>query len=150
MGICYLAFGDKKSVLEKYFLSKYPNGQNKSEDPILIESILDVGSYFDGSGSQLNYRIDVIASTFCRRVWHELIEVRYGTLTTYTELAIKVCGNPHARRAVARCCALNPVLLIIPCHRVIRADGTIGGYRSGGWRKRALIKLETNCAEIQR
>ena len=77
-----------------------------------------------------------------RRVWEELRRIPYGTTRTYSEVA-RAIGRPKAIRAVARACATNPVSVVVPCHRVVREDGNLAGYRWGLERKRALLEHES-------
>jgi O-6-methylguanine DNA methyltransferase len=85
--------------------------------------------------------LDVQATAFQRRVWETLRRIPSGTTQTYGEIA-RAMGRPKAARAVARACATNPVSLVIPCHRVVRGDGGMGGYRWGIERKKALLAQE--------
>ena len=89
----------------------------------------------------LDLPLDVKATAFQRRVWAELRAIPYGTTRSYGEIA-EALGLPRAARAVARACASNRVALVIPCHRVVRGDGDISGYRWGKERKRVLLDLE--------
>jgi AraC family transcriptional regulator, regulatory protein of adaptative response / methylated-DNA-[protein]-cysteine methyltransferase len=84
----------------------------------------------------------VQASAFRRHVWEELKRIPYGATRTYTEIA-RAIGQPSATRAVARACATNPVSIVVPCHRVVRADGNLAGYRWGLDRKRTLLEYES-------
>jgi O-6-methylguanine DNA methyltransferase len=85
--------------------------------------------------------VDIQGTAFQQRVWQELQKIPYGQTRSYSEIA-QAIGRPKAVRAVARACAANPVPILIPCHRVIRKDGTLGGYSSGIARKRALLMRE--------
>jgi len=87
----------------------------------------------------------VQATAFQRRVWEELRKIPYGATKTYTEVA-RAIGRPAAIRAVARACATNPVSVVVPCHRVVRQDGNLAGYRWGINRKRALLEKEGKAA----
>jgi O-6-methylguanine DNA methyltransferase len=89
----------------------------------------------------LDLPLDVQATAFQRRVWEALRRIPFGTTRTYGEIA-RGLGRPTAARAVARACATNPVSLVIPCHRVVRGDGGMGGYRWGIERKKALLAEE--------
>jgi O-6-methylguanine DNA methyltransferase len=97
--------------------------------------------YLDGGGPRLDLPVDVRATAFQRRVWEALRRIPCGTTRTYGEIA-RAMGRPKAARAVARACATNPVSLVIPCHRVVREDGGMGGYRWGVERKEALLAQE--------
>src|SRR6266576_3403655 len=95
--------------------------------------------YLDGRAEPLDLPLDVRATAFQRRVWEALRRIPYGATRSYAEIA-RTIGKPSATRAVARACATNPAALVIPCHRVVRADGGLGGYRWGVARKRALLE----------
>ena len=89
--------------------------------------------------------LDVRATAFQRRVWQALQKIPYGETRTYSAVA-KAIGAPTAVRAVARACATNPASIVVPCHRVIREDGGLGGYRWGLERKRRLLEQEKDRA----
>ena len=90
--------------------------------------------------------LDVQATAFQRRVWEALRAIPYGSTRSYSEIAQSL-GRPQAARAVARACATNPVSIVVPCHRVVRTDGGLGGYRWGLERKRALLAQEKAALE---
>jgi AraC family transcriptional regulator of adaptative response/methylated-DNA-[protein]-cysteine methyltransferase len=85
--------------------------------------------------------LDIRWTAFQRRVWEELRRIPLGETRSYGEIA-RALGQPHAQRAVGHACATNPVPLIVPCHRVVRGDGDLGGYRLGPARKRKLLEQE--------
>jgi AraC family transcriptional regulator, regulatory protein of adaptative response / methylated-DNA-[protein]-cysteine methyltransferase len=91
----------------------------------------------------------VVATAFQRRVWEALRAIPPGVTRTYAEVARSI-GQPRAIRAVARACATNPAAIVVPCHRVVRTDGTLGGYRWGIERKQSLIDQERLTAKPQR
>ncbi|WP_297590188.1 methylated-DNA--[protein]-cysteine S-methyltransferase [uncultured Corynebacterium sp.] len=100
--------------------------------------------YFAGRRQQFTVPLDFrFATDFHRQVLEELARVPFGDTTTYKALAERV-GNPKAVRAVGSACARNPLPLLVPCHRVLRADGSLGGYRGGEQAKRFLLNLEGN------
>jgi len=99
-------------------------------------------SYFDGTGTCFNQRIKFLIGTdFEKKVWNSLKEIPFGETRTYKWVAEKV-GNPSAARAVGRALSKNPIPIVIPCHRVIESDGSIGGYSSGVDTKRRLLDME--------
>jgi AraC family transcriptional regulator, regulatory protein of adaptative response / methylated-DNA-[protein]-cysteine methyltransferase len=95
----------------------------------------------EGNAPSMELPLDVHATAFQRRVWQELQKIPRGTTRTYTQVA-KSLGKPQSVRAVARACATNPVSIVVPCHRVIRTDGTLAGYRWGLSRKEKLLERE--------
>lgn len=105
-----------------------------------------VNRFLGGDPVDLSFPLDLGGTPFQRTVWARLQEIPLGQTQTYASLA-RALGNPGATRAVAGACAANPVALVIPCHRVIRGDGGLGGYRWGLQRKRRLLSLEESMAE---
>jgi AraC family transcriptional regulator of adaptative response/methylated-DNA-[protein]-cysteine methyltransferase len=99
-----------------------------------------------GSDPQLDLPTDVVATAFQHRVWEALRSIPFGAKRTYSEVA-RLIGQPTATRAVARACATNPTAIVVPCHRVIRADGSMGGYRWGLRRKELLLAQESRGAK---
>ena len=95
----------------------------------------------EGAPPNLDLPLDVQATVFQRRVWQELQKIPRGTTRTYTQVA-RALGKPRSVRAVARACATNPVSIVVPCHRVIRTDGSLAGYRWGLQRKQKLLERE--------
>ena len=100
-----------------------------------------IAAYLAGRQRCLDLPLDIQATAFRMAVWNYLRTIPYGEVRTYTEVAAGI-GSPKAVRAVGHACAVNPLAVIIPCHRVVRTTGELGGYRWGLWRKRALIELE--------
>ena len=102
----------------------------------------ELAEYFAGTRREFTVPLDLRGVTaFREAVLRELMTVPYGETTTYTELA-RAVGNPRAVRAVGSACATNPLPLFIPCHRVLRSDGRLGGYRGGVEAKRVLLRME--------
>ncbi|OHF36717.1 hypothetical protein HMPREF2550_05635 [Corynebacterium sp. HMSC074A01] len=113
----------------------------QAEVPLAAHQLTE---YFAGRRQQFTVPLDFrFATDFHRQVLEELARVPYGVTTTYKALAERV-GNPKAVRAVGSACARNPLPLLVPCHRVLRADGSLGGYRGGKQAKRFLLNLEGN------
>jgi AraC family transcriptional regulator of adaptative response/methylated-DNA-[protein]-cysteine methyltransferase len=100
-----------------------------------------VTEHLEGKRHDLALPTDVQASAFQRRVWAALRQIPYGQTRSYSELA-QMIGEPNATRAVARACATNPVAVVVPCHRVVRTGGALGGFRWGLERKRRLLAQE--------
>jgi O-6-methylguanine DNA methyltransferase len=104
--------------------------------------IKELASYFQGSNSDFSQEINLLSGTeFERKVWAALNEIPFGETRTYKWIAEKI-GNPAAVRAVGRALSKNPIPIVIPCHRVIESDGSIGGYSSGVNIKKRLLELE--------
>ena len=140
-GICAVSLGDTDAALETALASEYPAAdlrRDGSDLDLWINAILE---YLNGQQPHLNLPLDVQATAFQWRVWEELRSIPYGGTRSYSEIAQAV-GNPRAARAVALACASNPVALVIPCHRLVREDGSSGGYRWGAERKQRLLSQE--------
>src|SRR5205823_12819475 len=102
-------------------------------------------TYLNDREPHLDLPLDTRATAFQRRVWQELQRIPFGKTRSYAEVARRI-GQPQATRAVARACAMNPVALVVPCHRVVRGDGELGGYRWGEERKKMLLEWERDSS----
>lgn len=140
-GICAVSLGDRDALLEAALVKEYPAAQIEKDNGSLQPWLDALLHYLAGDGPSLDLPLDVQATAFQWRVWQELRRIPHGTTKTYSEIA-RALGQPTATRAVARACAANPVSLVIPCHRVIREDGYLGGYRWGLERKQQLLEQE--------
>ena len=140
-GISALSLGDADAALIAALKQEYPNAEIRPERNGLGRRIDAILKYLEGRRTDLSLPVDVQATAFQQRVWEELRRIPYGSTRTYSQVAQSL-GRPAATRAVARACATNPVSLVIPCHRVVREDGGLGGYRWGLERKRALLDQE--------
>ena len=145
-GVCFLSLGEDDHLIAELH-REYPLAEIVADEIFLGEWLGEVVAYLKGAIPHPNLPLDVQGTAFQRRVWQELMQIPAGVTRTYSELAETISGKASARRAVARGCATNPVSLIIPCHRVIRGDGGLGGYRWGLERKRALIDGERKLAK---
>jgi len=114
----------------------------------LEASVGKILAHLRGREPHLDLPTDVQATAFQRRVWEELRRIPYGATRTYSQVA-RAIGRPTAIRAVARACATNPVSVVVPCHRVVREDGNLAGYRWGLDRKRTLIAQEAARAKTK-
>jgi AraC family transcriptional regulator of adaptative response/methylated-DNA-[protein]-cysteine methyltransferase len=141
-GICAVCLGDSDARLRAALSSEYPRAEIRQDASGLARWLKVILNYLKGDTSRLDLPVDVVATAFQRRVWEELRRIPYGTTRSYKQVA-RAIGRPRAMRAVARACATNPVSLVVPCHRVIREDGGLGGYRWGLERKRALLETES-------
>ncbi|MGB6199065.1 MAG: bifunctional DNA-binding transcriptional regulator/O6-methylguanine-DNA methyltransferase Ada [Candidatus Acidiferrales bacterium] len=140
-GISAVYLGDRDAALASELREEYPQARIRPGGRDASEWVRAIVRYLDGDTPRLNLPLDVQATAFQRRVWEALRRIPRGTTRTYGEIA-RALGRPTAARAVARACATNPVSLVIPCHRVIRGDGGMGGYRWGIERKQALLAQE--------
>jgi AraC family transcriptional regulator, regulatory protein of adaptative response / methylated-DNA-[protein]-cysteine methyltransferase len=139
-GICWLAIGGSYDEAEASIREEFPQAEI-AEDPELAKSVKEIVSGLKGDKGSAALPLDLRGTAFQLRVWSALQEIPAGTTKTYSQLAADM-GMPAATRAVARACALNRVSVLVPCHRVIGASGSLTGYRWGVERKRALLKTE--------
>lgn len=140
-GVCSVMLDDSPDALEAELATEYPRADLHRDGATMGEWVDALVHYLDGDPAPLDLPVDVQATAFQRRVWDALRAIPYGTTRTYAEVA-EIIGAPKAVRAVGHACATNKVALIVPCHRVLRTDGSLGGYRWGLERKRALIEQE--------
>jgi AraC family transcriptional regulator of adaptative response/methylated-DNA-[protein]-cysteine methyltransferase len=148
-GICFVQFGDSREELEAALRREYPAAQimpmGTPRSPEFDRWIAALTEHLAGNQPRLDLPLDIRATAFQMRVWNYLQSIPYGQVQSYGEVAEGI-GRPTAVRAVARACATNPVALAVPCHRVIRGTGELGGYRWGLERKRTLLDLERRQA----
>ena len=139
-GVCSIRFGDAIATLERELRSEYPQAEIIRGDDRLGDQVRDLRSSIEGE-SRAALPLDIQATAFQRRVWQALQAIPRGETKSYSKIAADI-GHPKAARAVARACATNPVAVAIPCHRVVRENGELGGYRWGVERKKKLLELE--------
>ena len=144
-GLCFVQFGESAGSLLEALSREYPAARlvpmRKPHAADFRQWIQSLNRHLAGVQPGLALPLDIRATAFQMRVWNYLQTIPYGQVQSYGEVAAGI-GQPAATRAVARACAANTVALVIPCHRVIRGTGGLGGYRWGMARKRALIDLE--------
>jgi AraC family transcriptional regulator of adaptative response/methylated-DNA-[protein]-cysteine methyltransferase len=140
-GICAIRFGDSDSDLELGLRREYPFAARKRQDDDLKGWNQQVLQHLEGHKLNSALPLDIQATAFQRKVWSYLQTIPRGATESYSTVA-RAIGRPTATRAVARACATNSVALEIPCHRVVREDGGLGGYRWGIQRKKKLLELE--------
>ena len=140
-GICAIQFADTDEELAEGLKREFPFAIRKQDDQFLQPWTGKVLSQIRGHKLSSALPLDIRATAFQRRVWTYLQSLPFGTTRSYADVA-KAIGQPTAARAVARACASNRIAVAIPCHRVVREDGAMGGYRWGVQRKRTLLELE--------
>ena len=145
-GISAVYLSESDAKLEGELRREYPRATIERDRHGLEEWVKRIVEHLRGNELRLDLPTDVQATAFQRRVWEELRRIPYGTTRTYTQVA-QAIGRPSAVRAVARACATNPVSIVVPCHRVVRGDGSLAGYRWGLSRKEALIAHESGRAK---
>ena len=141
-GICSICLGNSDADLETALFSEYPAAEIQRDGVELSQWVNTLLNHLNGQQPQLDLPIDVQATAFQWQVWEKLRAIPYGSTRSYGEIAQEL-GDPKAARAVARACATNPVAIVVPCHRVVREDGSLGGYRWGLERKRQLLAQES-------
>jgi AraC family transcriptional regulator, regulatory protein of adaptative response / methylated-DNA-[protein]-cysteine methyltransferase len=146
-GVSAVYLGDNETALVDALHKEYPRASIHREPATNEKWVQEVVSRAEGNAPSLDLPLDVQATAFQHRVWQELQKIPRGTTKTYTQVA-RALGKPEAVRAVARACATNPVSIIVPCHRVIRTDGQLAGYRWGLQRKERLLQRETTNPEF--
>ncbi len=141
-GVCFVGIGDNDRVLESELRGEFPRAAAIGRDEARLGSAIGtILAYLEGALPHIDLPLDIRATAFQRQVWEELRRIPYGETRSYGEIA-EALGAPGAVRAVGRACATNPVALIVPCHRVVREDGGLSGYRWGVARKQTLLERE--------
>jgi AraC family transcriptional regulator of adaptative response/methylated-DNA-[protein]-cysteine methyltransferase len=140
-GICAIDLGDSPEEVEKHLCERFPNAVFTPGDATFSQWVAEVLAYLDSPNHDLNLPLDIQGTAFQRRVWMALRSIPCGSTASYSEVAEKI-GSPKSVRAVAHACASNTLAVAIPCHRVVRSNGALGGYRWGLERKRKLLDRE--------
>lgn len=145
-GLCAVRIGDSERELVAEIAGEYPQAEVTRNDGVL-ESLLAVASDLAAGrpAAAADLPLDVAGSAFQVAVWQAICTIEPGETATYAELARRV-GRPNSHRAVANACGKNPIALVVPCHRVVRSDGSAGGYRWGVERKAQLLEAEAGSA----
>ena len=142
-GVCRIDFDDAPDVLRTRLRANFPQAQVVDDDPEFSHIVTQVLAFLERPEQGLRLPLDIQGTAFQRRVWMALQEIPVGSTVSYSGIAART-GNPKAARAVAQACALNNIAVAIPCHRVVRKDGDLGGYRWGLARKRAILEREAD------
>ena len=140
-GVCEASFGDDDAELASACARRFPHARLEKADERTRELAAALAAAVDRPAVPPDMPLDLRGTEFQLAVWHALLEIPAGTTVSYGELARRI-GRPSAVRAVAGACGANPVGVVVPCHRVIGADGSLTGYASGVERKRALLERE--------
>lgn len=140
-GICSILLGDDPEVLVRDLQDRFPKAELNGAEPDFEATVAQVLAFVEAPRIGFDLPLDVRGTAFQQRVWEALRKIPPGRTVGYAELAAQL-GMPRAARAVAGACAANPVAVAIPCHRVVRNDGALSGYRWGIERKQALLDLE--------
>lgn len=140
-GLCFVSLGDSDEELEERLAGEFPRALRARDDAGLRDQVQAVVARIAGRAPNDELPLDIRATAFQRLVWEELRRVPAGATVSYSELARRI-GRPEAVRAVARAVACNRLAVVVPCHRVVRNNGDLGGYRWGAERKRWLLEAE--------
>jgi AraC family transcriptional regulator of adaptative response/methylated-DNA-[protein]-cysteine methyltransferase len=140
-GICSVRFGDDRATLDRELRQEFPKATIEKSDHAFDAWVNTIVDHLKHPAGRIEVPLDIRGTAFQQRVWQALRGIPIGQTKSYTEVAASI-GRPSAVRAVARACATNPVAVIVPCHRVVRTDGGLSGYRWGIERKRQLLKRE--------
>jgi AraC family transcriptional regulator, regulatory protein of adaptative response / methylated-DNA-[protein]-cysteine methyltransferase len=140
-GICAIQFGDDPDALVRGLQDRFPRSELIGGDADFERLVAKVVGFVEAPAQGLNLPLDVRGTAFQQRVWQALRAIPQGSTASYAEIA-KRLGRPNATRAVAQACKANAIAVAMPCHRVIRTDGELSGYRWGVERKRALLARE--------
>jgi AraC family transcriptional regulator of adaptative response/methylated-DNA-[protein]-cysteine methyltransferase len=140
-GVCAILLGDDPDALVRDVQDRFPHARLVGDDPDFAQWIARVIGSVEAPRIGFDLPLDVRGTAFQERVWRALSQIPAGTTASYAEIAAKI-GAPAAVRAVAAACAANPLAVAIPCHRVVRKDGALSGYRWGVERKAELLARE--------
>ena len=143
-GVCTISIGDDPDVLARELQDRFAKAEIVGADAAFEATVAQVVGFVERPGQALDLPLDISGTAFQQRVWEALRSIPVGVTATYTEVAA-AAGVPRAVRAVGSACRANPIAIAIPCHRVVRADGSCSGYRWGVERKRALIDREAKA-----
>lgn len=145
-GICAILLGDDPEALLRTLQDRFPKAKLVGGDAVFERRVAQVVGFVESPSIGLNLPLDVRGTAFQQRVWQALREIPPGATASYTEIAERI-GAPNAVRAVARACGANELAVAIPCHRVVRRDGDLSGYRWGVERKRELLRREAEATQ---
>ena len=145
-GLRLVTLGDDRDALVCDLERRFRAARLTSDPDGLADDLSAVATEIDGRGAALDLSLDAVGTPLQRQVWAALRAIPAGTTASYAEVARSI-GRPTAARAVAQACGANPLAVITPCHRVVRADGGLSGYRWGVERKRVLLAREARLSE---
>jgi AraC family transcriptional regulator of adaptative response/methylated-DNA-[protein]-cysteine methyltransferase len=149
-GVCCITLGDAATTLSSDLEQRFPGAQITRDDASLGREFSKVAAFLDDPARGLDVMLDTGGTDFQQRVWRALREIPAGETASYADIARRI-DAPTSFRAVAQACGANRIALAIPCHRVVRGDGGISGYRWGVTRKRALLEREAgNRAPVEK
>ncbi|HHY04819.1 MAG TPA: methylated-DNA--[protein]-cysteine S-methyltransferase [Thermoanaerobacterales bacterium] len=141
-GLCYILLPNRSlKELEKWVTHKLPETIMINNQSKLSKYVVQLDEYFNKRRRTFDFSLDLVGTKFQKAVWKALLKIPYGTTKSYSQIA-KEIGCPKATRAVGAANGANPIPIVVPCHRVIAKDGTLGGYGGGLEMKKELLSLE--------
>ena len=143
-GICAILLGDDPDTLTHDLEDRFPSANLIGADAGFEQLVAKVVGFVEAPAWGLEFPLDIRGTAFQQRVWQALLKIPAGSTASYTDIA-KLIGSPNSVRAVARACSANALAVAIPCHRVVRNDGALSGYRWGVDRKRTLLEREARA-----
>ena len=144
IGVCSILLGDDPAALVRNLQDRFPKANLIGEEPGYETVVAKVIGLIESPAIGCDLPLDIRGTAFQRRVWKALQQIPPGTTASYSDIATRI-GMPKAVRAVARACGANELAVAIPCHRVVKNDGSLSGYRWGVDHKRALLESETRA-----
>jgi AraC family transcriptional regulator of adaptative response/methylated-DNA-[protein]-cysteine methyltransferase len=144
IGICAIFLGDEKQALKDELQTRFPKSTLVSDTEEIEFLALKVIELIKNPKLNFTFPLDIKGTSFQKKIWQALMDIPPGKTFSYSQLAIQI-NAPKSARAVAQACATNKISILIPCHRAIRADGSLSGYRWGTERKRKLLDNEIAC-----
>jgi len=143
-GVCAILIGDNPTLLIHDLQSQFPHSDFLGSESGSDDLVAKVIGIIEKPGAGLDLPLDIRGTAFQQSVWTTLQQIPAGSTATYAEIA-KLIGMPKAVRAVAQACGANSLAVVVPCHRIVRSDGTLSGYRWGVERKQALLEREAQA-----
>lgn len=143
-GVCAIFLGDDCEALMNELRAAYPRAQLTNQQHTLQNLMEKIAAFIDAPATGVSFGLDIRGTDFQQRVWHALSAIPAGETRTYQQIATAL-GDAGAVRAVAGACAANVLAVAVPCHRVVRKDGSLSGYRWGIERKRQLLDQEAKA-----
>jgi AraC family transcriptional regulator, regulatory protein of adaptative response / methylated-DNA-[protein]-cysteine methyltransferase len=146
-GICAIEFGEQAEPLVASLKTRFPKSNFLPDDPVFSDWLKKLLAHLDQPSQSLDLPLDIQGTIFQQQVWKALQQIPLGSTQSYAEVAARI-GKPKAVRAVAQACANNLLAVAIPCHRVVRSNGSLSGYRWGVSRKKALLEFEASIQTV--
>jgi len=140
-GVCAILIGDEHATLARDLERRFATADLVRDDAKLRSALKKVTAFIDAPAAGLDLPLDMTGTDFQKRVWRALTKIPAGSTASYADVARRI-DAPKSFRAVAQACGANPIAVAIPCHRVVRNDGALSGYRWGVARKRMLLERE--------